>query len=113
MIKSSDGEERTTQVMMPDKNIPQLFEKDSMSKYYGDSIMVHYLTIIYIYIYIYIYPIECNDEKPNKENESQLLYDNNLKVKHGEKTTKEQDKNNETAKRNRPYKGQVKKQETR
>ena len=37
--------------------------------------------------------------------------DNNLKVKHDEKTTQEQDKNNETAKRNRP--GQRAAQEAR
>ena len=51
---------------------------------------------------IHLYPIECNDEELNKENGNSLLNDNNLKVKHDEKTTQEQDKNNETAKRDRP-----------
>ena len=51
---------------------------------------------------MHLYPIECNDEEPNKENDDNLLSDNNLKVKHDEKTTQEQDKNNETRKHNRP-----------
>ena len=76
-IRSNDGEERAAQVMMPNRNILQR------------SI-------------IHLHPIKCNDEEPNKENDENLLNDNNLKVKHGEKTTQEQDKNNETAKRNRP-----------
>ena len=88
MIRSSDGEERAARVMMPNRNILQR------------SI-------------IHLYPIECNDEEPNKENDSNWLNHNNLKVKHDEKTTQEQDKNNETAKRHRPYEGQLKKQETR
>ena len=77
MIRSSDGEERAARVMMPNRNILQR------------SI-------------IHLYPIECNDAEPNKENGDNLLNHNNLKVKHDEKTTQEQDKNNETAKRNRP-----------
>ena len=77
MIRSSDGEERAARVMMPNRNILQR------------SI-------------IHLYPIECNDEEPNKENDDNLLNDNNLKVKYDEKTTQEQDKNNVTAKRNRP-----------
>ena len=76
MIRSSDGEEIAAWVMMPNRNILQR------------SI-------------IHLYPIECNDEKPNKENDHNLLTDNNLKIKHGEKTAQEQYKNNETAKRNR------------
>ena len=51
---------------------------------------------------IHLYPIECNDEEPNKGNDQNLLNDNNLNIKHDEKTTQEQDKNNETAKRSRP-----------
>ena len=51
---------------------------------------------------IHLYPIECNDEEPNKENDDNLLNDNNGKVKYDEKTTQEQDKNNVTAKHNRP-----------
>ena len=77
MIRSSDGEERAARVMMPNRNILQR------------SI-------------IHLYPIECNDEEPNKENDDNLLNDSNLKVKYDEKTTQEQDKNNVTAKRNRP-----------
>ena len=77
MIRSSDGEERAARVMMPNRNILQR------------SI-------------IHLYPIECNYEEPNKENDDNLLNHNKLKVKHDEKTTQEQDKNNETAKRNRP-----------
>ena len=77
VIRSSDGEERAARVMMPNRNILQR------------SI-------------IHLYPIECNDEEPNKENDGNLLSDNNLKVKHDEKTTQEQDKNNETRKHNRP-----------
>ena len=76
MIRSSDGQERAARVMMPNRNILQR------------SI-------------IHLYPIECNDEEPNKENDGNLLNHNNLKVKHDEKTTPEQDKNNEAAKRNR------------
>ena len=77
MIRSSDGEKRAARVMMPNRNILQR------------SI-------------IHLYPIECNDEEPNKENDGNLLNHNNLKVKHDEKTTQEQDKNNETRKHNRP-----------
>ena len=77
MIRNIDGEERAARVMMPNRNILQR------------SI-------------IHLYPIECNDEEPNKENDDNLLNDNNLKVKYDEKTTQEQDKNNVTAKRNRP-----------
>ena len=51
---------------------------------------------------IHLYPIECNDEESNKENDDSLLNDNNLKVKHDEKTTQEQDKNNKTGKCNSP-----------
>ena len=51
---------------------------------------------------IHLHSIECNDEEPNKENDDNFLNDNNLKVKHDEKTTQEQDKNNETVKCNRP-----------
>ena len=76
MIRSSDGEERAARVMMPNRNILQR------------SI-------------IHLYPIECNDEEPNKENDENLLNGNNLKVKDDEQTTQEQDKNNETVKRNR------------
>ena len=60
---------------------------------------------------MHLYPIECNDEEPNKENDDNLLSDNNLKVKHDEKTTQEQDKNNVTAKCNRPVRSAA--QETR
>ena len=74
MIRNIDGEERAARVMMPNRNILQR------------SI-------------IHLYPIECNDEEPNKENDDNLLNDNNLKVKYDEKTTQEQDKNNVTAKR--------------
>ena len=77
MIRSSNVEERTARVMMPNRNIPQR------------SV-------------IHLYSIECNDEEPSKENDSNLQNDNNLKVKHDEKTTQEQDKNNETVKLNRP-----------
>ena len=77
MIRSSDGEERAARVMMPNRNILQR------------SI-------------IHLYPIECNDEEPNKENDHNLLTDNNLKIKHEKKTAQEQYKNNETAKHNRP-----------
>ena len=77
MIRSSDGEERAARVMMPNRNILRR------------SI-------------IHLYPIECNDEEPNKENDDNLLNDNSLKVKYDKKTTQEQDKNNVTAKRNRP-----------
>ena len=77
MIRSSDGEERAARVMMPNRNILQR-------------------SIIHLYL------IECNDEEPNKENGDNLVNDNNLKVKHDKKTTQEQDKNNETAKRNGP-----------
>ena len=62
MIRSSDGEERVARVMMPNQNTLQR------------SI-------------IYLYPIEYNDEEPNKENNNNLLNDNNLKLKHDEKTT--------------------------
>ena len=77
MIRSSDGEERAAWVMIPNWNILQR------------SI-------------IHLYAIECNDTEPNKENGENLLNHNNLKVKHDEKTTQEQDKNSERAKRNRP-----------
>ena len=77
LIRSSDVEERAARVMIPNQNMLQR------------SI-------------IHLYPIKCNDEELNKENGDSLLNDNNLKVKHDEKTTQEQDKNNETAKRNRP-----------
>ena len=60
MIRSSDGEERAARVMMPNRNILQR------------SI-------------IHLYPIECNDEEPNKENDDNLLNDNNVKVNHDEK----------------------------
>ena len=75
MIRSRDGEERVAQIMMPNRNMLQR------------SI-------------IHLYPIEFNEKEPNKGNDDNLLNDNNLKVKHDEKTTQEQDKNNETAKRN-------------
>ena len=52
--------ERATRVMMPNRNILQR------------SI-------------IHLYPIECNDEEPNKENDDNLLNDNNVKVNHDEK----------------------------
>ena len=77
MIRSSDGEERAARVMMPNRNILQR------------SI-------------IHLYPTEYNDEEPNKENDNDVLNDNNLKVKHDLKTTQEPDKDNETVKRNRP-----------
>ena len=51
---------------------------------------------------VHLHPIECNDEEPNKENDKNLLNDNNLKVKDDKQTTQEQDKNNETVKCNRP-----------
>ena len=75
MIRSRDGEERAAQIIMPNRNMLQR------------SI-------------IHLYPIECNEKEPNKGNDDNLLNDNNLKVKHDEKTTQEQDKNNEIAKRN-------------
>ena len=56
-----------------------------------------------------LYPIECYDEEPNKENDDNLLNDNKLKVKHDDKTTQEQGKNNETAKRDRPVRRHLKK----
>ena len=56
MIRSSDGEERATRVMMPNRSILQ------------QSIM-------------HLCPTECNDEVLNKENYDNLLNDNNLKVK--------------------------------
>ena len=37
-----------------------------------------------------------------KNQAKKMINGSNLKVKHGEKTTQEQGKNNETAKRNRP-----------
>ena len=77
MTSSSDGEERAARVMMPNRNMLQR------------SI-------------IHLYSIECNDEETNKENDDNLLNHNNLKVKHDENTTQEQDKNNVTAKGNRP-----------
>ena len=71
------GEKRAVRVIMPNRNILQ-------------RSIVH------------LHPIECNDEEPNKENDKNLLNDNNLKVKDDKQTTQEQDKNNETVKCNRP-----------